>query len=176
MLSVRKQGLLILDVIRSFQKYYSSPLGTLELCANESSITSVQFVEELPDQFENENEVLNECCKQLNKYFIGQLKFFNISIESNGTMFQNEVWNHLMKIPFGKTTSYMKLAQSMSNKKFARAIGSSVSKNKTLILIPCHRVIGSKGDLVGYAGGLWRKKWLLDFERSFEPIRQTKLF
>lgn len=89
-----------------------------------------------------------------------------------GTDFQKKVWNELLKIPYGKTCSYLDIAKALGNKLSIRAVGNANGKNPVSIIIPCHRVIGSDGNLVGYGGGLWRKKWLLDFENK----SQTELF
>jgi methylated-DNA-[protein]-cysteine S-methyltransferase len=101
---------------------------------------------------------------QLDEYFAGKRKEFNLPISQKGSPFQENVWNHLLKIPFGKTVSYLHLSKQVGDVKAIRAIASTNGKNNIAIVVPCHRVIGSDAKLVGYAGGLWRKKWLLEHE------------
>lgn len=103
---------------------------------------------------------------QLSKYFAGEISQFNFPLSLKGTEFQLNVWNELAKIEFGQTLSYSAIAEKIGNPKASRAVGSANNKNPLPIVIPCHRVIGNDGSLTGYAGGLWRKKWLLDFEAS----------
>ncbi|MCK5677367.1 MAG: methylated-DNA--[protein]-cysteine S-methyltransferase, partial [Flavobacteriaceae bacterium] len=98
---------------------------------------------------------------------------FDLKLNPQGTDFQQNVWNELQRIPYGKTTSYLDQSKKMGNVKAIRAIASANGKNPIWIIIPCHRVIGSDGSLTGYAGGLWRKKWLLEHEN---PTKQTSLF
>jgi methylated-DNA-[protein]-cysteine S-methyltransferase len=102
--------------------------------------------------------------EELIGYFNGELRHFSVPILQEGTPFQQQVWEELAQIPFGKTISYLELAKRMGDPKSIRAVAAANGKNKLAIVVPCHRVIGSKNDLVGYAGGLWRKKWLLDLE------------
>jgi methylated-DNA-[protein]-cysteine S-methyltransferase len=102
---------------------------------------------------------------------------FNVPIKQEGTEFQQKVWNELLKIPYGKTVSYNFIAESLGDKKTIRAVGATNGKNQISILVPCHRVIGSDGSLTGYAGGLWRKKWLLNHEKEFSgEEKQMEMF
>ena len=110
---------------------------------------------------------------QLEEYFNGQRKTFSVRLNPLGTDFQKRVWDELLNIPFGKRTSYMKQTLQLGDEKAIRAVASANGKNPIWIIIPCHRVVGSDGSLTGYAGGLWRKKWLLEHE---SPSGQTSLF
>jgi methylated-DNA-[protein]-cysteine S-methyltransferase len=111
--------------------------------------------------------VLKDCVDQLDNYFAGTLTSFTFPILQNGTEFQQNVWKELVRIPFGKTISYLELSKRLGNTKVIRAAASANGKNSLAIVVPCHRVIGTSGTLVGYAGGLWRKKWLLDHEAKY---------
>lgn len=114
-----------------------------------------------------QSHVIKDCIKQLNEYFSGERKIFDLSLCHTGTAFQQEVWNELMNIPYGKHISYMDLSKRIENVRAIRAVGTANGSNKICIVVPCHRVIGSKGDLIGYGGDLWRKRWLLDHEAKF---------
>ena len=148
-----------------YQTYYDSPIGILKISANDSKITSLEFVEK-KDQAESGNKVLQECTKQLDEYFAGKRKNFDLDLELNGTDFQKQVWKQLLKIPYAKTQSYGDIAEAIKNPKAVRAVGMANKVNKISIIIPCHRVIGSNGSLTGYATGVWRKEWLLNHERE----------
>ncbi len=104
------------------------------------------------------------CIEQLIQYFNGQRRQFELPLNQPGTPFQQSVWNELQQIPFGKTISYLDLAKRIGDPRATRAVASANGKNHIAIIVPCHRVIGSNRELVGYAGGLWRKKWLLEME------------
>jgi len=161
-----------------FITYLKSPIGQIKITADEKSVTSILFVfNDTEMEPENINPVLTECRKQLAEYFKGERNEFDLSINQSGTEFQNRVWNELIKIPFGKTVSYNFIAESLGDKKSIRAVGSANGKNKISIIVPCHRVIGSNGNLTGYAGGLWRKKWLLNHEKDFSgDEKQMEMF
>lgn len=151
-----------------------SPLGKLVLESDGDSILSVHIKslnEPAGDLFPVSNNVqvpecLHECKKQLLEYFDGLRNQFDLPLSPAGTPFQQKVWTALHQIPFGETISYMELARLLGDPKVIRAAGSANGKNPIAIIIPCHRVIGSNGDLVGYAGGLENKKWLLDHEQK----------
>ena len=104
---------------------------------------------------------------QLDEYFEGKRSKFNIPLVLSGTVFQNAVWNALQQIPYGQTVSYKNIAQAIGNVKACRAVGMANNRNPLPIIIPCHRVIGQNGALVGYAGQIWRKEWLLKHERQY---------
>lgn len=150
--------------------YYESPIGELELCASKKELTSVLFSKtknnELDRKEISSHPVLAETKKQLAAYFKKQLTVFDLPLNPQGTEFQNRVWNELTKIPFAKTINYLTLAKNLGDAKCIRAAASSNGKNPIAIIIPCHRVIGTSGKLVGYAGDLWRKQWMLEHESS----------
>jgi AraC family transcriptional regulator of adaptative response/methylated-DNA-[protein]-cysteine methyltransferase len=112
------------------------------------------------------NPLLSELEKQLAAYFSGQLQQFDLPLMVPGTVFQKDVWEQLRKIPYAETRSYKKLAAILDRPTAVRAVGRANGDNRLAILIPCHRVVGEDGQLTGYGGGLWRKKHLLDLERS----------
>jgi AraC family transcriptional regulator of adaptative response/methylated-DNA-[protein]-cysteine methyltransferase len=119
------------------------------------------FTEEIED---GSNHIITETERQLRSYFQGDLKSFDIPMETPGTDFQQLVWKALQDVPYGKTVSYGYLAKALGNEKTMRAVGKANGDNRIAIIIPCHRVIGAKGSLVGYGGKLWRKRWLLKHE------------
>ena len=116
---------------------------------------------------------LKEAVLQLQEYFNGKRTEFSLQINPSGTDFQLKVWQELLNIPYGKTYSYLELSKKLGDVKAIRAVASANGKNPLWIVIPCHRVIGTDGSLTGYAGGLWRKKWLLEHEN---PVKQESLF
>jgi methylated-DNA-[protein]-cysteine S-methyltransferase len=152
--------------------YYSSPLGPIEIIASAEGITSVSFRESIPDNTIIPSS-LADSISQLDEYFSGKRKEFSLSLATEGTEFQKQVWHELETIPFGAKRSYLDIALKLGDKNATRAVGAANGKNPIAIIVPCHRVIGENGKLTGYAGGLWRKEWLLDFE-SKSP--QEKLF
>lgn len=161
----------------SFTTYYPSPIGLLEISSTGHAVTAVSFVEAKEKVSSLAMPAcLNNCVAQLNEYFRGARKDFDIPLLLEGTSFQQQVWNELSKIPFGKTTSYLAIARKMNNPNAVRAIGNTNSRNKICILLPCHPVIGQDGSLVGYADGLWRKKWMLAHEQTFSGFGQMVLF
>lgn len=149
---------------------FDSPLGRLLLEADDVAITKVEFKEDLTVTTAPASRVLQQCITELNEYFNGKRKVFSVPVHAIGTDFQQMVWAQLLTIPFSKTISYADLAKQLGDPKVIRAAGTANSKNPVAIIIPCHRVIGSDGSLTGYAGGLWRKKWLLDFERKWHQV------
>ena len=153
--------------------YYKSPIGTIIISGNENGIQSVVFIEEIIETPKKIPKFLKPCFLQLQEYFSGIRKDFNLKLHPNGTDFQHSVWEELKRIPYGKTRSYMEQTKALGNIKAIRAVASANGKNPISIIIPCHRVIGSDGSLTGYASGIWRKKWLLEHEN---PNRQTSLF
>ena len=147
----------------------NSPIGFIEIIGNETGLRSVLFSDTLPVDQGVAHPVEMECKKQLDEYFQGKRKTFSLPLDLIGTEFQKKIWNELAKIPFGKTISYMELAMQHGDVKAIRAVGAANGKNPISIIVPCHRVIGAGGELVGYAGGLHRKKWLLELEGSLHP-------
>lgn len=148
------------------QTLYYSPLGLIKIIANASGIIQIDFVDKKMKTVsqKTENKHLKECIKQIDEYFQGKRKKFELKLNLQGTDFQKIVWKELLKIPFGKTISYGEVAKRIKNPKAVRAVGQAIGKNPISIVVPCHRVIGSDGNLTGYASGLHRKKWLLKHE------------
>ncbi|MEK5142170.1 methylated-DNA--[protein]-cysteine S-methyltransferase [Paenibacillus sp. FSL M7-0134] len=148
---------------------YVSPIGEIEIQGTNEAVYSIMFsnqnelltraIEEVPIQ------VLAECAIQLDEYFKGERFEFTFPYAFEGTDFQQKVWNALVSVGYGKTTAYKDIALAIGNEKAIRAVGSANGKNKLSIVIPCHRIIGSNQKLTGYAGGLWRKEWLLQHEK-----------
>ena len=152
--------------MQTFKAYYKSPLGPIEITGSQDSIIALDFVEQmLPGDVEL-TFCVKECLKQINEYFKGQRREFFLNLQPAGTDFQKYVWRQLEKIPYGKTTSYGEIADILAKPNACRAVGSANVKNPIAIIIPCHRVIGSDGSLTGYGGGLWRKRWLIGFEKG----------
>lgn len=147
--------------------YLGSPIGQIKLTADETSVSSILFVfDDTEMEAENPNPILLHCKKELSEYFSGKRNNFTVPIRQEGTEFQQKVWSELLKIPYGKTVSYNFVAESLGDKKTIRAVGAANGRNQISIIVPCHRVIGSDGNLTGYAGGMWRKKWLLNHEKE----------
>jgi methylated-DNA-[protein]-cysteine S-methyltransferase len=146
--------------------YFKSPVGILEIGASEYGISSLYFRDE-DFPVASPNGILKACVDQLNEYFIGKRQVFSLDLDLQGTEFQKRVWKELLNVPFGETISYLELSERVGNVKAIRAVGNANGKNPVSIIVPCHRIIGSGGKMVGYGGGLWRKRWLLEFERSF---------
>lgn len=159
--------------------YYSSPIGLLEVHSTNMAVSSIRFLDDPAGTYSvltGSDGILNECFRQLDEYFNGSRKEFTFTFYQEGTEFQKTVWAQLQTIPFGKTVSYAELSKQLGDIKKIRAVGTTNGKNNLAIVVPCHRVIGSNQQLVGYAGGLWRKKWLLDHEAKHTPgIRQLNL-
>lgn len=158
--------------MESFMRYYPSPLGLLQIRSNDKGITAISFKEEI-NADENSCQLLEVAIEQLDEYFKGVRKTFDFPLGQKGTPFQMNVWDHLLQIPFGKTISYLQLSKQIGDVKAIRAIAAANGKNNLAIVVPCHRVIGSNATLVGYAGGLWRKKWLLNHEAKYFSGVQT---
>jgi methylated-DNA-[protein]-cysteine S-methyltransferase len=152
--------------------YIKTPLGITTIMGDENgiSVISVSDEGEISEQIP---AVLQEAVSQLMAYFEGKRTTFDFKLNPKGTEFQQKVWNGLLEIPFGKTLSYLELSKKLGDVKAIRAVASANGKNPLWIVVPCHRVIGTDGSLTGYAGGLWRKKWLLEHEN---PTTQQSLF
>jgi methylated-DNA-[protein]-cysteine S-methyltransferase len=141
-----------------------APFGSLIISAKHKAIISIETTINKLMPISTNNAILQEAKLQMAAYFNGSLQKFNLPLAFNGSSFQNNCWQQLCTIPYGKTISYAQQAQILKNPKGIRAIASSNGKNKIAIIIPCHRVIGSNGSLTGYAGGIAIKKWLLTHE------------
>lgn len=145
--------------------YHNSPFGTFVLEIEKNAIISLNTVSEIVTKSHNETLLASQFFVDLEKYFQGELKKFNYTLNPNGTIFQKKVWLALQKIDYGKTKSYKEIATQIGNEKAVRAVGMACHKNPIMILIPCHRVIGKNGKLTGYAGGLKLKEKLLNLEK-----------
>jgi len=151
--------------------YYKTPIGMARIVGDNEGVSSISVIESSEDSSENIPKSLQECVTQLDEYFRNERTSFNLKLNPQGTKFQKEVWQNLQQIPYGTTKSYKTQSEEMGNIKAIRAIASANGKNPLWIVVPCHRVIGSNGSLTGYAGGLWRKRWLLEHENP--PVQQS---
>ena len=157
-----------------FEIGYLSPLGPLRILGLASAVLEVKFYKaEIPGNDDSVPKMLLACRSQLDEYFRGKRKVFDLKLEPRGTAFQKKVWRQLLRIPYGETRSYKDIARDVGNSRAVRAVGMANARNPISIIIPCHRVIGIKGDLVGYGGELWRKQWLLDHERNGTSLKDT---
>ncbi len=144
-------------------KYIASPIGLVEICADDKALRSIDFVDH-PRHLSNSNAVLDKTAVQMGDYFKGVRNHFDIPLALKGTEFQLAVWHQLMQIPYGCMVSYRDIAQDIGRPRAVRAVGAANGRNPIAIIVPCHRVIGADGQLTGYASGLWRKAWLLQHE------------
>lgn len=155
------------------QVIIETPLGRSKIIGNKNGISSMVVLDNDISLSKSIPKELKDCVDQIEQYFKGTRKEFELKLNPEGTEFQKRVWDELIKIPFGKTISYLDLSKKLGDTKAIRAVASANGKNPIWIIIPCHRVIGTDGSLTGYAGGLHRKKWLLDHEN---PYKQQSLF
>ena len=160
-------------MIKLSSTFIKTPLGNAILEGDESGISKFMLTDDAAEPKSAPPAPLAEAIKQLEEYFAGQRKNFDLKLNPQGTDFQKQIWQLLLKIPYGKTSSYRELSNDYGNPLAIRAVAAANGKNPLWIIIPCHRVIGSDGSLTGYAGGLWRKKWLLEHERQ---EKQQSLF
>ena len=156
-----------------FSSLLESPIGLLSINANEHEVFSIKFLDQLTDQ--NPNKITEIAKVQFIEYFEGKRNNFDFPILQIGTDFQKNVWNELQRIDAGKPITYAALAKRMKKPLAIRAIASANGKNNLLIAVPCHRVIGSNGELIGFSAGLWRKKWLLEHETEITKSGQSTL-
>ena len=152
--------------------FIESPLGITKIVGDEKGIIEISVLSEGEITIEIPTN-LQKCIFQLREYFEGQRNHFDFKLNPQGTDFQQKVWQELLNIPYGKTLSYLELSKKLGDVKAIRAVASANGRNPLWIVVPCHRVIGTNGSLTGYAGGLWRKKWLLEHE---SPTGQQSLF
>lgn len=149
----------------------ATPIGALEIIGTEAGISAITFLDDPVPASQSIPPELADCVRQLEEYFAGTRTEFTVELAPQGTPFERRVWAHLLDIPFGETRSYMQLAEALGDPKTIRAVGRANGHNPIPIIVPCHRVIGSDGGLVGYGGGLWRKEWLLGHEGR--PVQQA---
>lgn len=153
--------------------YYRSPVGDLMITSTGEKITGISFVgQERSDS--SVTPVIEQCISELDEYFLSGRKFFTVDLALSGSDFQLKVWNELLLIPYGKTISYIELAMRIGDIDSVRAVGLANGQNPIAIVVPCHRVVGKNGDLVGYGGGIDKKVWLLQHEGAF--AEQLKLW
>ncbi|CEN22103.1 methylated-DNA--[protein]-cysteine S-methyltransferase [Paraclostridium sordellii] len=157
-------------MIQKYYYYYNSPIGILEIGTTEDELISILYVDEKRKNTE-QPEILKETIKQIQEYFNGTRKEFDIKFKLKGTGFQEKVWNALTDIPYGDTVSYKYIATKIGNEKAVRAVGNTNGRNIINIVVPCHRVIGANKSLTGYGGGLDKKSWLLKHEEKFSKIK-----
>lgn len=161
-----------------FHTYYQSPIGLIRISGTDQFISEMSFIDthQMPPAQQHKKKIpplAIRAIEELIQYFQGERRVFEFAIHQPGTEFQQKVWHELLNIPFGRTISYLELSKRLGDTKAIRAAASANGKNNIAIVVPCHRVIGSKNDLVGYAGGLWRKKWLLEHENKMANGVQT---
>lgn len=153
--------------------YYKTPIGTAKIEGDENGISAVTVIDDDLETSIEMPKMLQDCVKQLDEYFNDTRKQFDLKLNPQGTDFQKKVWKELLNVPFGKTKTYLEQSKQLGDVKAIRAVASANGKNPIWIIIPCHRIIGSNGSLTSYAGGIWRKKWLISHEN---PSTQQSLF
>jgi len=151
---------------------FECALGFLVLKSDGKSVTEITFAEK-DIQEQNSCVVLERCKEQLENFFSGKSIVFDVPLNPTGTEFQENVWSELQRIPYGETITYLDLAVRLGDPKAVRAVGTANGRNPIAIIIPCHRVIGAGNKLTGYAGGIWRKKLLLELEMKYNPNKRT---
>lgn len=168
--------------METFTAHYTSPVGQLDLRSSAIALQAILFIDTErrpgpgPAPTAEQPDILRLTVQQLDEYFAGTRLYFDLPTAQQGTTFQKKVWAELANIPYGETISYRQLARRLGDEKCIRAAGLANGRNHLSILVPCHRVIGSNGDLIGYGGDLWRKRWLLQHEAGFAPRRVGELF
>lgn len=155
--------------------FIQSPIGPIKVESSDEAVISIEFLFGTHEKQAKTNHLTDDAVFQLNQYFKGHLTEFDLPLHQSGSEFQLSVWKKLEEIPFGHTITYGELAQKIGDPNKVRAVGAANGKNLFAIVVPCHRVIGLGGQLVGYAGGLQRKQWLLNFEKK-AISKQTSLF
>ena len=155
-----------------YQKSYKSPIGTLYIIEENEKIIEIGYENEKEEVLEKNTKILEKAVQELEEYFKGKRKEFDIPLNPKGTEFMKKVWKELQKIPYGKTTSYGKIAEKIGNPKASRAVGMANHNNPIPIIIPCHRVIGKKNKMVGYALGIDKKEYLLNLELKVKETEE----
>ena len=148
-----------------YTAYFQSVIGQITLVAREETLVSCLFSEDHVQTNAQNHPLLNRCLIQLHEYFRGDRRTFSLDLQPRGTLFQQRVWQQLLRIPFANTVSYREIATAIGRPQAAQAIGQANRHNPIAIMIPCHRVINSQGKIGGYAAGVWRKAWLLEHEK-----------
>ena len=167
---------LIKDGLCMFSVYYDSPIGILRIIEEDDFITSIYALDDEQEVTQPQTPLLKQAVQQLDEYFAGTRKNFDLPLKQHGSDFQQGVWDELSRIGYGKTISYQQQSKFLKNPLGIRAIASANGKNHLLIVVPCHRVIGSDGSMTGFGAGIWRKKWLLEHEARVMGVGQMTLF
>lgn len=154
---------------KTYTAFLGSPIGWLRVQADETALRAVDFVESPGAGEPAPPAVLTQALVELEGYFRGERTSFSLPLGLEGTPFQRRVWDGLLRVPYGRTTTYRDLAAAVGHPRATRAVGGANHRNPVSIIVPCHRVIGADGGLTGYGGGLWRKEWLLSHERRHAP-------
>lgn len=162
-------------VVIPFTGYYESPIGTLVIQNTANAVQRIHFTDQTAAIKTSTNPLTLLTIQQLQSYFEGNLQTFDLPVQPEGTTFQQKVWGELETIPFGITSSYQNIATTLGDTSLSRAVGSAIGKNPLAIVVPCHRILGTDGSLTGYAWGLQRKQWLVDFEAK-QRGTYSKLF
>jgi methylated-DNA-[protein]-cysteine S-methyltransferase len=154
-----------------FTAFLKTEIGLLRVTADHTAVTEISFVDNAKNPGNDQKREadpphMTACLAQLEEYFSGQRKKFDLPLSMPGTAFQKKVWHILLKVPYGQTWSYQELAIAVGRPKAFRAVGGANHRNPLSIIVPCHRIIGADGSLTGYGGGLWRKEWLLQHEQG----------
>jgi methylated-DNA-[protein]-cysteine S-methyltransferase len=150
-----------------YSKTINSPIGFLRLTSDNQRLKSILFVDEEIDNELSLPAILDKAARQMNEYFEGKRFRFDLDLEIEGTSFQQKVWKLIKSVSYGKTKTYGDLARELKSSDFSRAVGMANGRNPLPIIIPCHRIIGNNGKLMGYSGGLEKKKWLLIHEQKY---------
>ena len=144
--------------------YHQTPIGWVAITSSEDGLHELKFIHPPKQNEQKKTALVKEVIETLDRYFINSNRFFNLPLHFTGTPFQKIIWKLVASIPFGETRTYSEIASLYGNPQSVRAVGAAIGSNPILILVPCHRVLGRMGALTGYAGGLERKKWLLEHE------------
>ena len=152
--------------MQTYKACYRSEIGPIEIVGNQKGILTITFADKAFKTDRALPACMQDCLRQLDEYFKGRRKKFSVPLLLDGTDFQKDVWRQLQKIPFGRTASYGDVARAVGSPQAFRAVGNANNKNRIPLIIPCHRVIGSDGQMVGFGSGIWRKEWLLGHEKS----------
>jgi len=152
--------------MKVYRAFYPSEVGLLEIAATDEGIVGVTFSKKKPKVQSESHPLLIACLGQLDEYFQGKRRQFDLKLKPEGTRFQTKVWDRLRKIPFGRTSTYGEIAKAIGRPRAVRAVGGANGRNPIVVIIPCHRVIGQDGSLTGFGAGLWRKEFLLKHERE----------
>ena len=150
--------------------YFHSPLGIIKIEATFEKITSICFLDSIPGHRKQETKLLNECVNQLQEYFNKARQNFSLPYETDGTAFQKNVWDKVGEIKYAGLSTYKDIARAVNRPNACRAVGNAVRLNPLPIIIPCHRIVGSHGELGGFNSGSWRKKWLLEHEQNTKDL------